>query len=185
VSGVENNSILFELSDHDGEDVLQEVTDGCRMASAARINSFVLRHGEHFFGSRTTIDIWLTWHDYQNANLMILISYILLGTADWKNAEIRIYAAFPKADVESQRARLTEMIQTGRLPISEKNLRIIPTTSDVDFDQLVENRSAGTDLVVLGFTEERLASKGPALFHRHARLRDVLFVSAKQQIVIE
>ena len=31
------------------------------------------------------------------------------------------------------------MIQAGRLPISEKNLRIIPTTSDVDFDQLVEN----------------------------------------------
>ncbi len=185
VSGVENNSILFEFSDHDPIEVLEEVTDGCRMADAARINSFILRHGEHFFGSRATIDIWLTWHDYQNANLMILIAYILLGTSDWERAEIRIYAAFPKSDVQSQRARLSEMIQTGRLPISEKNLRIIPTTTDVDFDQLVENRSAGTDLVVLGFTEERLAAKGAELFHRHQKLRDVLFVSAKEQIVIE
>lgn len=185
VSGVENNSILFEFSLHDDVKVLEEVLDGCGMAGAARINSFILRHGEHFFGSRTTIDVWLTWHDYHNANLMILIAYILLGTTDWEQAEIRIYAAFPKADVKNQRSRLTDMIKTGRLPISEKNLRIIPTTDQVDFEQLVANRSAGADLVIFGFTEERIAEKGVELFQRHQNLHDLLFVSAKQQIAIE
>jgi hypothetical protein len=108
-----------------------------------------------------------------------------LGTKDWDDAEIRIFAAFPQAEVREQRARLNEMITSGRLPVSRKNLRIIPTTDRVDFDQLVESRSANADLVILGFTAERLADKGPELFLRHTSLRDVLFVSAQQKVVIE
>jgi hypothetical protein len=155
------------------------------MANAARINSLVLRHGEHFFGARSQLHIWLTWHDYQNANLMILLSYILVGNPDWHHAEIRIFAAFPQDEVKDQRDRLNEMIATGRLPISRKNLRIIPTTDAVDFDRLVENRSANADLVILGFTEERLNEKGPGLFQRLPFLRDALWVSAQQQVTIE
>ncbi len=185
VSGVENNGILFEFSDRDDPEVLNEVRDGILMANAARINSLVLRHGEHFFGARSQLHIWLTWHDYQNANLMILLSYILVGNPDWHHAEIRIFAAFPQDEVKDQRARLNEMIATGRLPISRKNLRIIPTTDAVDFDRLVENRSANADLVILGFTEERMNEKGPELFQRLPFLRDVLWVSAQQQVVIE
>jgi amino acid transporter len=185
VSGVENNGILFEFSTHDAPDVLAEVRDGCTTAMAARINCLVLRHGEHFFGAKSQLHIWLTWHDYQNANLMILLTYILLGTKDWEDGEIRIFAAFPKDEVREQRERLNDMIASGRLPISGKNLRIIPTTDLVDFERLVEHRSAEADLVIFGFTEERLIKKGPELFLRHGHLRDVLFVSAQQQVVIE
>jgi amino acid transporter len=185
VSGVENNVILFEFTEYDAPDVLSEVHEGCSTAAATRINSLVLRHGEHFFGARSQLHIWLTWHDYQNANLMILLAYILLGHPDWHHAEIRIFAAFPQAEVREQRARLNEMIASGRLPISRKNLRIIPTTDRVDFDRLVETRSAGADLVILGFTAERLADKGPELFKKHPKLRDVLFVSAQQKVIIE
>ena len=185
VTGVENNGILFEFSTNDGPDTCQEAADGCAMAAAGRINSLVLRHTDHFFGSRSTIHIWLTWHDYDNANLMILLAYILLGSRDWQHAEIRIFAAFPKDEVAEQRVRLEEMITSGRLPISEKNLRIIPTAGAIDFDELVERRSASADLVILGFTSERLAEKGSHLFNRFASLRDVLWVSAKQRILIE
>lgn len=185
VSGMDNNTILLEFNVDDGEEVLNEVRDGVHLAAAANINSLVLRHGDHFFGNHGTIHIWLTWHDYRNANLMILLAYILIGHPDWKDAEIRIFAAFPAEEVPKQRERLLQMITSGRLPISGKNLRIIPTDAQVDFDRLVHERSSSADLVIFGLTNQRLEEKGRELLLRHPELRDVLFVSAQQSILIE
>lgn len=185
VSGMDNNTALFEFSVHDGPEVRQEIHDGCQMSSVARMNALVLRHGDHFFGGRSEVHIWLTWHDYKNANLMILLAYILLGHQDWERAEIRVFAAFPQGEVPEQRKKLEEMIETGRLPITRKNLRIIGTDDQVDYNRLVELRSASADLVICGFTDERLREKGPDHFLRHPALRDVLWVEAQQQVLIE
>jgi len=131
-----------------------------------------------------TIQLWLTRHDCRNAHLMILLSYILLGHPDWGGAEISIKAAFPFMEVGERTARLNQMISEGRLPIATKNLQIIPTDDRVNFDALVEARSTSADLVILGFTEERLKEKGAELLLRHPALQDVLFVSAEETIFI-
>jgi hypothetical protein len=185
VSGVENNTALFELSTHDSEDQLKELTDGCNMAWAAGMDVLVLRHGEHFFGARSKVHLWLTWHDYRNANLMILLAYILLGHPDWEHAELEIFAAFPREQIDEQRTRLYEMAQSGRIPVSRRNLRIIPTDVQDDFDRLVAERSADADLVIRGFSDQKLREGGGAFFHRHPEIRDLLFVSARQHIEIE
>lgn len=185
VSGMDNNTVLFELSGHDGPDVLAEVVEGCHLAAAVRKNAIVLRHTDHFFGNRSSIHVWSTWHDFTNVNLMILLSYILAGHPDWKRAEISIFAAFPEAQVAAERLRLETMIATGRLPISLANLEIISTDDRSDFNRLVEERSAGADLTIMGFTPERLEDRGGALLQRHPGLRDVLFVSSQEHILIE
>jgi solute carrier family 12 sodium/potassium/chloride transporter 2 len=185
VSGMENNTILFEFSVHDPPEVVDEVIRGSVLASAPRMNRLILRHSDHFFGNRKNIHIWLTWHDYRNANLMIILSYILLGHSDWEGAEIHIFAAFPIGEVEEQTSRLDQMISEGRLPIASKNLQIIPTDDRVDFAALIERRSYSADLVILGFTEARLKERGPELLLRHPVLQDVLFVSAEETIFIE
>ncbi len=185
VSGMENNTILFEFSKHDSPEAMDELHRGLDLASAPRMNRLVLRHGDHFFGNRKTIHIWLTWHDYRNANLMILLSYVLLGHPDWEEAEISIKAAFPYNEVAERTAMLNQMISEGRLPIAGQNLQVIPTDDRVDFDALVDNRSSSADLVILGFTEDRLQEKGADLFLRHPSLQDVLFVSAEETIFIE
>jgi amino acid transporter len=185
VTGREHNATLFEFVEGDSERHLEEIRDGCQLAWDARITPFVLRHGERFFGSRRDVHLWLTWHDYDNAPLMILIAYILLGHPAWSDAEIRIFAAFPQEEVAEERRRLIDLVETGRLPISKKNLRIIPTDDAVDFDRLVADRSMGADLAIFGFTRERLDRKGVSLLQRHAGLGDVLFVSAAERIDIE
>jgi amino acid transporter len=185
VSGTENNCMLSEFTLDDPPEILTEVREACDLASSARVSSLVLRHGDRFFGQHATIHVWLTWHDYKNANLMILLSYILLGHPEWKNCEIRIFAAFPQADVQEERERLNEMITSGRLPVSTKNVRVIATDERSDFAQLVKTRSSDADLVILGFTEERLEEKGIDLLQRHPDLSDVLFVSAEQRVRIE
>jgi amino acid transporter len=185
VSGTENNCLLTEFCIDDEPHVLAEVEEASLMASAARASTLVLRHGDRFFGQHSSIHVWLTWHDYKNANLMILLSYILLGHPEWKKCEIRVFAAFPQADVQEERTRLSEMISSGRLPVSSKNVKVIPTDERSDFPRLVRSRSAEADLVILGFTEQRLKEKGRELLLRHPDLSDVLFVSAQERVLIE
>jgi amino acid transporter len=185
VSGMENNTILFELGGHDGEEVAEEVFQGLRLSSASKMNRLVLRHSDNFFGSRKTIHVWLTWNDARNANLMILLSYIFLGHEDWMDAEVTIFAAYPRREARERTEELSEMIAGGRLLISEKNVRVIPTDDRIDFEKLVEARSSGADLVLVGFTETRLERRGAALLNRFPELRDVLFVSAEEKIFIE
>lgn len=185
VSGVENNTILFDFSIHDEPEVLKQILDGCNLASATGINRLVLRHGDNFFGSRRAIHIWLTWHDYKNASLMILLAYILLAHSDWEDAEISIFAAYPDSETDDRTAQLLTMVEEGRIPISPKNLEIIPTTDRSDFQQLVGERSANADLVIMGFTDARMNKLGEEIFQRHPKLRDVLFVNAQEDIFIE
>ncbi len=185
VSGLENNIALFEFSVHDGEEVHAEVEDGCRMAWDAGMDTLVLRHCDHFFGQRRRVHLWLTWLDYRNANLMVLLTYILLGHPDWRRAEIRVFAAFPKGQIARERRRLLEMANLGRVSISPRNFEFIGTDDQDDFDSLVAERSARADLVVRGFGEEKLEQHGAAFFLRHGELGDVLFVAARQAIAIE
>jgi len=185
VSGMDNNTILFEFGVHDPPAVLDEVVGGLELAGVPRMNRLVLRHGDNFFGARKSIHIWLTWHDARNANLMILLAYILLGHRDWHGAEISIFAAYPRQEVRERSEELRQMIAEGRLLISEKNVKVIPTDDSIDFPRLVDARSGAADLVIMGFTTERLERKGGALFRRFTELRDVLFVSAEETIFIE
>ena len=185
ISGMENNTTMFEFSRHDPPDVLAEVLDGCSLASAIDMDVLILRHGDHFFGNRARIDIWLTWHDYDNAGLMILLSYMLVGHPDWRAAEIRILAAIPEQHAAEETARLEQLVDEGRIPVSPRNLTIFPTDAHADFAELVEEWSAHSDLTVFGFTHERLADKGVELLQRHPAVRDVLFVCSRQEAAIE
>jgi amino acid transporter len=185
ISGMDNNTVLFESSIHDPPSVLEEVRDGCRLASVAQMNRLVLRHTDHFFGNRRDIHVWLTWHDYRNANLMILLAYILLGHPAWKHGEITLYAAYPRPEVRERTVELLGMISDGRLLISDKNVRVFGTDDRTDFSRLMEVKSAHADLVIRGFTETKLEQKGAELFQKHRGLRDVLWVSAEEKIFIE
>lgn len=185
ISGMSNNSLLLEFGRHDGPEVIEEVVGGILMASVPGMDRLVLRHGDNFFGARKSIHVWLTWHDPQNANLMILLSYILLGHKDWEGAEVSIFAAYPQAEVRERREEINEMISEGRLLISEKNVRVIPTDGTIDFERLVEARSSEADLVMIGFEDSRLRLKGGEVFLDYPELRDVLFVSAEEPIFID
>ncbi|MCH1571530.1 MAG: hypothetical protein L7S64_09310 [Longimicrobiales bacterium] len=185
ISGMENNALLLEFGRHDAPEVLDEVVDGMLMAGVPHMDRLVLRHGDNFFGTRKSIHVWLTWHDARNANLMILLSYILLGHKDWEGAEVSLFAAYPRSEVKERREEIHQMISEGRLLISEKNVLVIPTDDSIDFERLVEARSSGADLVMVGFSDHRLSQRRGDIFLRFPELRDVLFVSAQETIFID
>jgi hypothetical protein len=185
IAGVENNTILFEFSEHDDVDVVEEARAGVFLACSADMDGLVLRHTDHHFGNRANIHVWLTWHDARNANLMILLSYILLGHPDWSHSQLKIFAAYPRTQVRERTEELHTMIREGRIPISPRKVQIIGTDDQIDFTSLVQAKSSEADLVVMGFTEQRLQQKGAELLLRHPSLNEVLWVTAQERIPIE
>jgi amino acid transporter len=183
VSGLENNSVLFEYDD-DHPNELPELVKGCSLAGSLGYNTCVLRSSERHFGYKRTLHVWLTRYDDTNANLMILLAYIILGHPDWRRAEITIYVTFPSHKLDEQVIELNSRIASGRLPISARNVRAIPADDGVSLSDLVTEHSADADLVILGYNLEVLEKRGQEAFLRYKSANDLLFVNANQKIVI-
>ena len=184
VSGMENNTVLFGFNLNDPEEELEQVVASALFTSVARKNLLILRHGVRNFGDKRNIHVWLNWNDGENATLMTLLTYILVGNRDWRRAEISIFAAFPADEVEKRRAQFEAMMEGGRLPIRKENVRFHSVNDATAYHQLVETTSDGADLVVLGATLDRLADKRSYLLTRYPSFSDVLFVVAAEHVEI-
>lgn len=184
VSGMDNNSILFEFH-RDHAEVLEDILHGCEFASVVDYNIAVLRSSERHFGYRQKIDIWLTLGDYRNVGLMILLSYILGGHPEWRQVEISLYAAFEENRLDEHVSRLNQLIDRGRIPISQKNVQKVSWKKDGgSFNQLVCSRSQDADLVILGFSLQKLLAEKGQFFTQFETLNEVLFVRAGQRVAI-
>ena len=185
VAGMENNTVLFSFDATDPKPVIEEVVDSALFADVGSKNLLVLRHAGRRYGERKRIHVWLNWHDGENAPLMTLLTYILVGHKDWRRAEISIFAAFPPDQVIEQRARFEAMMEAGRIPIRKENVRFFSVVDGQAYHSLVEGSSAGADLVVLGVTLDRLADKREYLLTRYPSFGEVLFVVATERVVID
>lgn len=181
LSGLENNSLLLEFHKKHHQE-LKSVLIGCRMAEVVKFNALVLRSSEHNFGYHTSIDVWLTKADVRNANLMILLAFILKGHTDWKRAHLRIYLAQEASDQENQTELLNKLLEEGRIPIGRQN--VIPVPYDDSFEDLVNEQSKNSDLVILGFQPEDVHNEEYSAFKRYTAIRSMLFVNAKENIRI-
>ena len=184
ISGLENNSMLFEFHEDD-ESEISRIIEGCQFASIVDFNQCVLRSSERHFGYKKRIDIWLTPGDYRNANLMILLAYIIIGHPEWKGCEIEIFAAFEKAEMSRQVGRLNQLIEQGRIPISQNKVQRMPWNKRAkSYQNLVCENSENADLVIMGFSLNKVTQEKGEFFKRFKNIKEILFVRAGQKIVI-
>jgi len=184
VFGLDNNSILLDL--HDGEHIdMKNISDACNLAAVLGFNICILRSSDRRFGYRKEIHIWLTPDDYRNANLMILLAYIIMGHPEWKGCEIKVFAAFHESEMDKQLERLYELVDSGRIPISRNHIQRAPFISDAQpLERLVSDLSEDADLVIAGFSLSKLEQQEGKLFKDFGKVSDIVFVRAGQQIVI-
>lgn len=185
ISGLSNNTVVFELTVHDPPEVQKEVVDSCLFASSTQMALLVLRHGDHHFGDRKNIHIWLTWNDRNNANLMVLLGYILLGHPDWARGEISVFVALPTDEIEERRPEFMGMIEQGRIPISQNKIEVLEVNDRESFAAMVADRSGHADLTMIGFDVDALRERRESLLTNHPALRDVLFVHAPERISLD
>lgn len=183
ISGKENNLILFEYSKRQ-PDALVKIIDNYQLIAATDFDVCILGSSDRGFGYRREIHIWLTASDYENAGMMILLAYVILGHPDWKGAVIKIFAIFPEKDLQEQESRLLALVKSGRLPISAQNVQFIAQQPDVERKTIINEKSLDADLTILGFQGKALKRQREKLFEGLEQISNVLFVSATTEIEI-
>jgi len=180
VSGKANNMVLFEYY-KTRKDELEEIIDNLGLVKAVGYDTCILSSSEKKFGFTNEIHIWITSNDYQNANLMIYLAYIILGHPDWHDGIIKLFAIHPVKDIPAERVKLLEMIKTGRLPISANNIRIIPIQEGVTTKDIINKNSMDADLTIVGFRSELAKNAGPETFMGYDSVGNVLFVNSQNE----
>ncbi len=177
ISGQPNNMMLFEYKK--GEiDWLSVIVDNYSVLKTAKYDLCILASSDKGFGYKKDIHVWIRQADYENANLMILLSYIILGHPDWKKGEIKIFATFPKEKLKEEEEHLIQLTSSGRLPISAKNIRVIAMEEGVNIKQLVNDISMDADLTLIGFHEGMIKSdQGIEMFEGYDKVGNILFVN--------
>jgi amino acid transporter len=177
IAGTENNLLLFEFSKNHPEG-LKDIVDNFNLIKSVDFDVLVLGSSERGFGLKKQIHIWITANDYQNANLMILLSYIIIGHREWRRAEIKIFAVYPEASIREERQRLYSLIEHGQLPISPKNVEFIVHKADTRTEDVIIMKSLDADLTLLGFHPEVFKHKGIDMISSFENIGNILFVHA-------
>ena len=177
ISGKGNNMILFEFSQTEPE-ALEEALNTHDILYATGFDLCILSTSYKGFGYKKQIHIWITPSDFDNANLMILLGYIILGHPEWKEGIIKIFALYQPEAVSRRKEELKELIKEGRLPISLANISLISDGGDKGTREIIGEVSADADLTIVGFRQEQLTTEGYNLFTDYNKLGNVLFVNA-------
>ncbi|MCB0515605.1 MAG: amino acid permease [Bacteroidetes bacterium] len=183
ISGKENNTALFEFSIHH-LDHLKKIIENFQLVKAGNFDVCILCTTERGFGRRREIHIWLKPNDYDNANMMILLGYILMGHPDWQRSHISIFSIIPPEKIDEEQQKLKRVIEDGRLPISMKNVEIISQLTDISIPQIINEKSASADLTIMGFRTEMLKARGQDLFLDYTELGNILFVNSTAEKLI-
>lgn len=176
VAGKENNMLMFEFSKNSNDGGLKQVIDNFKLMSVTGNDICVLASDERNFGYKTEIHIWLTPKDLENANLMILLAFIIIGHPEWSKAKITLLACFPDNELEERREQILKLIKTGRLPISKNNVRLISRADHVDIKSVINNTSQDADLTIVGLRLEALKKINEQVFYGYDDIGDVLFI---------
>lgn len=180
ISGKANNLLLLEYSKLHSEN-LDDIIHNFNLIKAIDFDLMIMGTSERGFGHRKEIHLWITSNDYENANLMILIAYIIMGHEDWTDGTIKIFAMYPNQELENEKNRLQMLIETGRLPISPSNIELIARDETVDTRSIINEKSNDADLTILGFRADIIQHKGKSVFEGYDEIGNILFVNSAKQ----
>jgi ABC-type transporter Mla maintaining outer membrane lipid asymmetry ATPase subunit MlaF len=130
------------------------------------------------------IHIWIRPVDEDNANLMILLSFIILGHPDWKQGNIRIFSVCRENEHEKVMEQMEILVQSGRLPITWQNIEILIKEEQESTTTLINRHSADAALTMIGFREARLRNAPVETFTGYDELGNVLFLNSRGKKLI-
>jgi hypothetical protein len=180
ISGMENNMVIFEY-DRDDRDSLREIVDNYSLVHAGRFDVCIFGSSKRTINFKNGIHVWIRSSDYENSHLMILLSYIIQGHPAWKKSQITIYDVCTLAQEAETRKNLEDLVKTGRLPITSKNIQVLTNESHLDPRTLVREHSANAGLCIIGFHAGMLKNKEIRAFDGYEELGNILFVNSHSQ----
>jgi len=180
ISGMENNMAVFEY-DKENPENLGEIIDNMRLIKAGDFDICLLASASKEINYSKGIHVWIDFNEPENASLLILLSFIIAGHPDWKKSFIKVFSTCkPGQSGETQQA-LSELVSSGRLPITENNIEIIEITHGGSVKGLINERSATAALVMTGFRPEMLRQNGETILGGYDEAGTILFVNSQYQ----
>lgn len=184
ISGLDNNMILFEYDKKDPKNI-EQIAENYAMVRSGGYDVCILGGSNREVNYHEGIHIWVRRVDEENINLMVLLSYIILGHHDWKGAKIKIFNVRKAGQHDEATDHLMELVKTGRLPISFKNIEFVVVDENTNLKTLINKKSAKAGLTMVGFRSEQIKHEREKLFEGYAEMGDVLFVNAFRDKAID
>ena len=184
ISGMDNNMVIFEY-DKDDPKGLQDIMDNFKLVKSGRFDVCVYASSRKPILYRNGIHVWIKPTDDNNANLMIILSFIILGHPDWKMGNISIFAISKEDEQEQVKERMNSLIETGRLPVTAQNIRILIQEEDVSYKSIIHEHSSQAGLTILGFREEGIKHREDHLFEGYDPMGNMLFVHSFDEKLLD
>lgn len=180
ISGMENNMIMFEYSKEDPGNI-QQIIDNYALTRAGDYDVCILGSSRKQIIYKNGIHVWIRSTDYENSNLMILLSYIILGHPNWKKGHIKIFDFTTSKNLEEERQKLLDLIQAGRIPISTRHIEMFKVDESLNPKKLINEKSADAGLTVVGYRGEQLKHDGAEMFKGYDEVGNILFINSYKQ----
>lgn len=184
IAGMENNMVIFEF-DKTNPGNLEDIVDNLALIHAGNFDVCIVGSSTRIIKSKDEIHIWIRSSDTENANLMIMLGFIILAHPFWKKSNIRIFDVCKPEEKEQVMKNLEKLLQTGRLPITIKNVEIVSQQIDLNIKSLICEKSTEAGLTIIGFREESIKHYGADLFKGYESIGTTVFVNSFDQKEIE
>lgn len=180
ISGMENNMVIFEYDKEDPEN-LGEILENIRLIQAGNFDICLLASARKEMLYRNGIHVWIDFNEPENASLLILLSFIISGHPDWRRSSIKVFGTCKPEQYSETRSELSELVLSGRLPITESNVEIIRLEKGDSVKKLINIRSSTAALVMTGFRHEGLKHNGESILSGYDDTGTILFVNSHNQ----
>lgn len=184
ISGMENNMLILEY-DKENPIELDDILDNFRLVNAGNFDVCILASSRKPIIFKNGIHVWIKTSDEDNANLMIILSFILLGHPDWKQANIRIFNLCKEDTVDETREQMKALIENGRLPITPQNVTIITEDQHQSQKDLIGSHSSEAGLCIIGFRGDSGKSLDTSYFDGFDSMGNILFVHSHKQRILD
>lgn len=184
ISGMENNMVILEY-DKENPDGLVDIIDNFKLINSGNFDVCILASSRKPIIYKNGIHIWIKTTDVNNANLMIILSFILLGHPDWRKSDIKIFNICKKSEIAEVKKQMNELVEKGRLPISSKNIKILVEDEGKSYKSIINSKSADAGLTLIGFHSDSIRNSDTTTFENYDNLGNVLFVNSFKNKLIE
>ena len=184
ISGMENNMIVLEY-EKENPDGLEDIIDNFKLINSGNFDVCILASSRKPIIYKNGIHIWIKTTDVENANLMIILSFILLGHPDWKNSDITIFDICKQDEIIEVKKQMKELIEKGRLPITSQNVKILVEEEGKSYKSIINLYSINAGLTIIGFHEDSIKRLETTFFEGYDDLGNVLFVNSFKNKLIE